>query len=887
MKINILLCMMLSIFCLSTISSSAMIDKKKKKKNAATELVEEKKQTPKKLSKYEKLFKGKKHEEAIGGLLSLHKVDNNVYLEIPLSTLGKDMLIAATTTETSDNLVATNGYKSVDPIHVCFTLKDSLVEMRQINAKISYDRESEREKQVMAQNYINPVIEGFEVLAYTPDSSAILINMTSLFTGENEKVTPISKGTYPLIIRASINRSLVSVESIKAFDDNVSVKTALSYKVTAKYAKTTLFEDKPVSIKATWSILVLPEERMRPRISDSRVGVFLTLKQQIPGEDNGFKNYSLANRWRLEPCNIVAYKNGELVEPVKPIVFYIDPLFPDTWKTAICEGILRWNQAFEKIGFKNAIQVRDFPQDDPSFDPDNLKYSCIRYVPSLTQNAMGPSWVDPTTGEILNASILIYSDVAKMLQIWNFVQTAQVDESVRTKEMPIEVFQEALRYVAAHEMGHCLGLMHNMGASFAFPVDSLRSVSFTQKYGTTPSIMDYARFNYIAQPEDKGVKLTPPNLGVYDEFAIQWLYSPLLEANTIEEENAILESWVDQKAGDPLYRYGKQQVAARYDPRALEEDLGNDPMKAGDYGIKNLKYILSHLNEWIQNDEDAEFRQQIYEQIVIQYARYIQNVIYCIGGIYLNEAKEGTKEKRFQTVPKERQKAAMQWVMTQLRNTEWLDNQEVCKNFKLHMRKSALLNQAIASTIANLHTNVALSSYLAGKEKAYSIDEFFDDYYNGAWESAIKNRPLTLSDKTLQKEMLNVMSKQVSRIGGKKLSTGFTSSMAYMPSINEVCWYRLDETGLVEYYANMLKQAEKDENWNYFLEKMIHETDFGYGYGWQNVINTQIIDESSTYYYEMAQKIKTLLERRIPSAHPDDKPHYQAMLYTIKRILAE
>ncbi|WP_018339224.1 zinc-dependent metalloprotease [Butyricimonas synergistica] len=885
MKNNILLYIVLCVFCLSSISMYAATDKKKKK-NVKTEQTEEQKQPVKKISKYAKLFKGKSHEIAKSAFLTLHKVDGKIYLEMPLATMGREMLIAATTTETSDNLVATNGYKCNDPIHTYFTLKDSTVQMHQINAQINYNSTDKRIARVVEQNYLNPVIEGFKVLAYSEDSTAVVFDMTSMFTGGNAKVSPVSRGSFPLIIKASVNKSLSSVETIKAFEDNVSVKSSLSYKVSAKYLKNSLFEDKPLTIKATWSILLLPEERMHPRVSDSRLGVFLTMKQQLPTDKDGFKNYSLANRWRLEPKDMEAYKRGELVEPVKPIVFYLDNLFPETWQVAIRKGILRWNKAYEKIGFKNAVQVLDFPTNDPNFDPDNLKYSCIRYVPSMTQNAMGPSWVDPVTGEILNASILIYSDVAKMLQIWNFVQTSQLDASVRSKEMPIDVFQDALAYVTAHEMGHCLGLMHNMGASSAFPVDSLRSVTFTQKYGTTPSIMDYARFNYVAQPQDKGVKLTPPELGVYDEYAIKWLYTPIPDAASLEEENRILESWIDEKVGDPLYRYGKQQVASRYDPRALEEDLGDNPMKAGDYGIKNLKYILSHLNEWIQNDPDAEFRQQVYDQIVTQYARYIQNVVYCIGGIYLNETKEGTLEKRFQPVPKERQKAAMQWVMKQLRDMDWLDNEKVCSKFKLQMKQSAVLKQAIASIMTKLYNNVTLSAYLAGKN-SYSLHEFFDDYFKGTWDAAINSRRLTMSDKLLQKEMLGIMSKSIAFIGGQKLETGFTSSLAYLPSIDEICWYGLDETGIVPQYADVLKQQEKESGLNYGVEVMMEEVCLGYGYGWQNTIRTQVIDESSTYYYDMARKIKSLLEKKIPSVHATDRQHYQAMLFAVKQILAE
>lgn len=865
--------------CLQTANAA---DKKKKEETVAKAPV-------KKVSKYERLFKGKSHEIAKGGFLTLHKVNGKLYFEMPLSMMGRDMLLASTVTETSDNTVATNGYKAKEPMHICFTLMDSMVHMRKVNSYVSYDKTDARVRNVIDQNFVNPVIEGYKILAYNQDSSAVVFDMTALFTGGEAAVTPMLDEAFPLAFRNSLNKSLSSLGEIKAFEDNVSIKSSLSYNVSAKYLNTILYENRPVSIKATRTLLLLPEERMRPRISDSRIGIFLTNKQYISNEADQLQRFSLAHRWRLEPVDVEAYQRGELVEPKKPIVFYLDSLFPESWKQPIRVGVTRWNKAFEKIGFKNVVRVLDFPKNDPSFDPDNLKYSCIRYVPSTTQNAMGPSWVDPMTGEILNASILVYNDIVKMLTNWRFVQTSQIDPRVRGKKLPEDVMQETMAYVLAHETGHCLGLMHNMAASAAYPVDSLRSATFTQKYGTTPSIMDYARFNYVAQPGDKGVKLTPPDLGLYDEYAIKWLYTPIFNVGSIFDEAKILESWVDEKAGNPIYRYGKQQTASRYDPSALEEDLGDDPLKAGEYGIKNLKYILSHLNEWIQDDESAECRQEIYGQILKQYERYVQNVVYCIGGIYLTEAKDGSAEKRFRSVPRERQKAAIKWVCKQLQNNDWLDNKDVCSKFKLHTKASAELNATIAGILTKIYMNVTLSSYLAEKNP-YSIREFFDDFYAGAWDAAINNRKLTYGDKIMQKTMLDMMSRSVASIGGNKLglvsSNAISEEVAYAPTINEICLYGLDESGMIDKYADELKELERKEGKAYLLNLM-KETSFGYGYGWQNWVRSGAIDESATYYYETARKIASLLERSIQRANTSDRAHYQAMLFAVKQILGQ
>ena len=616
-------------------------------------------------SKYDKLFKGKKYETARGGFVTVHRVDGKVYLEYPLKFMGRELLLAATSTASSDNSVCTNGYKENTPMHIRFTLEDSTVQMRKVNAVVATKSAGERIDRIMEQNFSDPVIAQYKVLAYSPDSLAVVFDMTGIFLDEEAALSPVPKGSGLMEVTKSLTKDLSSIREVKAFEDNMSVKSQLVYKYSITYDKARVVTDQPLTVLATRSLLLLPERKMTPRVSDRRIGVFLTSKSYISDEGVPTERYSYANRWWVEPSDKEAYRRGELTEPVKPIVFYVDTLFPEAWKQPIREGILRWNQAFEKIGFKNVMQVRDFPKDDPSFDPDNLKYSCVRYVPTGVANAMGPSWVDPTTGEILNASVLVYNNVIQMLRNWRFVQTAQIDPLVRSKELPETLLNESLTYVIAHEIGHCLGLMHNMSASASYPVDSLRSASFTAKYGTTPSIMDYARFNYVAQPGDRGVKLTPPDLGVYDEFVINWLYRPVYGVSTIWEEAKVLETWVDEMVSDPMLRYGRQQIAGRYDPTALEEDLGDDAMKAGNYGIQNLKYILSHLDEWIADDPEVTARRSLYVQMVNQYYRYIRNVIYNIGGIYLSDAKESLSPERFRPVEREKQKAAVAWTLQQ------------------------------------------------------------------------------------------------------------------------------------------------------------------------------------------------------------------------------
>ena len=585
-------------------SSAAIIWKKKGKKE---EKVEVKKETP-----YEKFFKGKKCE-TVKGLIILHKMDNKIYFELPLSLLGKDMLIGSTVTEITNNGFANVGEKPHEPMHVMFTRTDSTINLRQVTcAYMSKDRNlQERIKTSM----MPAIIENLAIKAYSPDSTAVVIDMTNFLLSDNEQLNPFSayapvtwSGAW---IEKEFKRNNSQIAKIKAFDDNVSVQSSLTYSVSLRDKRSYYWYKEPFTAVMTRTFLLLPEEPMRPRLADPRINIFWQGYSEFSNEGNGMKPLYYANRWRLEPKDEAAYRRGELVEPKKPIVFYIDNAFPEMWKPYMKYAVEVWQKAFENIGFKNAIIAKDFPTDDPEFDPDNLKYSCIRYSPSSVANAMGPSWTDPRTGEIINASVYVYHNVIKLVQDWRFLHTAAVDSDVRKVVLDDEIIGDCIRYVVSHEVGHCLALMHNMSASAAIPVDSLRSPSFTQKYGTTYSIMDYARNNYVAQPGDKekGVRLTPPELGLYDMFSISWLYRPLLDAKTPEDEVPTLSKWISEKSGNLAYRYGKQQFRTRLDPSSVEEDLGDDAMKAGVYGIKNLKIILANLNGWVgKDDPDYRFR---------------------------------------------------------------------------------------------------------------------------------------------------------------------------------------------------------------------------------------------------------------------------------------
>lgn len=695
---------------------------------------------------YEKVITAKAVTDQ--GLFKVHKIDDKYFYEIPDSLLEREMLMVTRIARTATNI----GYggENVNNQVLRWQKKDKKVLLRVVSYNNIADEDSPMALSVRNSNF-EPILQSFDIKTFGKDSS-VVIEVNALFTKDVPAIGFDDRRRKEYKV-SSLDESRSFVEYLKSFPINVEARHVLTYKAAEAPSNSTVGS---ITLEMNNSMILLPKKAMRPRLADDRVGFFAQSQVDYGQDAQKAKTTSYIRRWRLEPKDEAAYKRGELVEPKKQIVYYIDPATPEKWRPYLKQGVEDWNKAFERAGFKNAITAKDAPTkaEDPDWSPEDARYSVIRYFASDIQNAYGPHVADPRSGEILESDIGWYHNVMNLLRNWFFVQTAAINPDARGVEFKDEVMGRLIRFVSSHEVGHTLGLPHNFGSSFAYPVDSLRSAKFTAKSGTAPSIMDYARFNYIAQPEDRGVSLMP-DVGEYDKYAVMWGYKYLPDAKTAEDEKATLNKWILERASNPVYFYGRQ-TGNPQDPRSQSEDLGNDAMKASTYGVVNLKRIVPNLIEWTKEDgKDYDDLSELYGQVIGQWNRYNGHVRANIGGVYDTPKSYEQAGNVFVPVPKDIQKKAMAYLQKETFATPtWMLDQNILKKIE-NAGSLERIRTAQAGTLNSLLDPGRLARLIEAEaalgKDTYTPLEMMNELRNGIWSELAAGKTIDAYRRNLQR----------------------------------------------------------------------------------------------------------------------------------------
>ena len=691
------------------------------------------KEKPKdKKSEYEKLIaKGGSYQK---GVLGVRHIEDKWYAEVPDSMIGRLFLVVSRFTGTPQGL----GYYSGEEITrsaVYFEQRDEKTLLLRSYVQTHQADERDNISKALQKSAVDPIVATLKVIGRPKKGKVRLVEVTPLFKKDNN-VFGISAADRKKIKVGVLDDSRTFVDTIKAYPINVEVVTTRTYN--AEPGTVNASKMGAMTIGMNTSIVLLPKEPMRPRYLDTRVGYFADRIVRFSDEEQGTESEQIVSRYRLEPKDMKAWKQGKLVEPKKQIVYYIDPATPKKWIPYLIKGVEDWNVAFEAAGFKNAIVAREWPgKEDMSLE--DARYCVLRYLPADKQNAYGPRVVDPRSGEIIESHICWYHDVMKLVKRWYMVQCGPMDKRAQTMDFDDELMGQLIRFVSSHEVGHTLGLRHNMGASSQTPVENLRNKQWLEAHGHTVSIMDYARFNYVAQPEDGvGEKGFFPRINDYDKWAVKWgyQYRPEFEDAATEKE-AMAKETTEVLRNNPRLWFGGE--GTNNDPRAQREDLGDDPAKAGEYGIRNLKRVASGLLSWTyKNDEYYSDFRSMYEGLRQQYQRYIFHATKNLGTHYVNNLPG---KPIYEDVPKERVRSALLFANNNVFNPPfWLYTKELVAHTTLDVDKE--INDMQLNLIGKELSAETINTIAAASRRTpgtYRVEDYLTDVFNSIWKPLNKD----------------------------------------------------------------------------------------------------------------------------------------------------